>query len=44
VKATSASGEKTFSVTARIDTPNEVDYFAHGGILVYMLRQLAAKS
>jgi aconitate hydratase len=41
VKAVSASGEKSFTVTARIDTPNEVDYFAHGGILVYMLRQLA---
>ena len=43
VKAASAAGEKTFTVTARIDTPNEVDYFVHGGILVYMLRQLAAR-
>ncbi|NUP09441.1 MAG: aconitate hydratase AcnA [Polyangiaceae bacterium] len=31
----------TFDVTARIDTPNELDYYVHGGILVYMLRQLA---
>ncbi|HEY7957957.1 MAG TPA: aconitate hydratase AcnA, partial [Polyangia bacterium] len=31
---------KTFTVTCRIDTPNEVDYYRHGGILVYVLRQL----
>ena len=31
----------SFEVTARIDTPNEVDYFVHGGILQYVLRQLA---
>lgn len=30
----------TFSVTARIDTPNELDYFKHGGILQYVLRSL----
>jgi aconitate hydratase len=29
-------------VIARIDTPIEVDYFEHGGILPYVLRQLAA--
>lgn len=28
-----------FSVTVRIDTPNELDYFLHGGILSYVLRQ-----
>jgi aconitate hydratase len=33
--------ETTFTVTARIDTPNEVDYFAHGGILQFVLRSLA---
>ena len=33
----------SFTATARIDTPNELDYFVHGGILVYMLRQLAQK-
>ena len=27
-----------FSVTVRIDTPNELDYFLHGGILPYVLR------
>ncbi|MBK6520559.1 MAG: aconitate hydratase AcnA [Polyangiaceae bacterium] len=31
----------SFRAIARIDTPNELDYFVHGGILVYMLRQLA---
>jgi len=42
VVARSAAGKETrFTVTCRIDTPNEVDYFIHGGILVYMLRQLA---
>ncbi len=32
---------KDFTVTARIDTPNELDYYKHGGILQYVLRQLA---
>jgi aconitate hydratase len=42
VTATKADGTKVeFQVTCRIDTPNEVDYYVHGGILVYMLRQLA---
>ncbi|HEY9016387.1 MAG TPA: aconitate hydratase AcnA, partial [Gemmatimonadales bacterium] len=30
----------TFSVTIRIDTPQEVLYYQHGGILQYVLRQL----
>jgi len=28
----------------RIDTPKERDYYRHGGILQYVLRQLAAKA
>ena len=28
----------------RIDTPIEVDYFLHGGILPYVLRQLIAEA
>jgi aconitate hydratase len=37
------SGKETpFNALARIDTPNELDYYAHGGILQYVLRQLAA--
>jgi len=31
----------TFEVRSRIDTPKERDYFRHGGILHYVLRQLA---
>lgn len=34
-------GEKTFTVKVRIDTPAEVEYYRHGGILHYVLRQLA---
>jgi aconitate hydratase len=32
--------DKEFTVTVRIDTPKEADYFRHGGILQYVLRQL----
>jgi aconitate hydratase len=32
-----------FSATLRIDTPQEILYYQHGGILPYVLRQLAAK-
>jgi aconitate hydratase len=35
--ADGASGK--FMVTVRIDTPNELDYFLHGGILPFVLRQ-----
>jgi aconitate hydratase len=34
------AGDQTFSVTVRIDTPNEWQYYRHGGILHYVLRQL----
>ena len=41
VVAKSDDGQsKSFKVKARIDTPNEVDYFRHGGILLYVLRQI----
>ena len=33
---------KTLTVKLRIDTPIEVDYYQHGGILPYVLRQLLA--
>ena len=36
------AGSKSFEVIARVDTPQEVEYVAHGGILQYVLRQLAA--
>ncbi len=43
VRAISDDGsEKTFTVRVRIDTPQEVEYYRHGGILHYVLRQLAA--
>ncbi len=31
-------------VKCRIDTPIEIDYYQHGGILAYVLRQLVAKA
>ena len=34
--------EVTFQAKARIDTPQEVEYYRHGGILPYVLRQLIA--
>jgi aconitate hydratase len=34
---------KSFDVKARLDTPQEVEYYEHGGILQYVLRQLAAQ-
>jgi aconitate hydratase len=41
VQAKSEDGKvKTFSVVARVDTPEEVNYFHHGGILQYVLRQM----
>jgi aconitate hydratase len=44
VKATASDGTvKEFSAKVRIDTPQEIEYFEHGGILQYVLRQLAAK-
>jgi len=32
-----------FPVKVRIDTPIEIDYYRHGGILSFVLRQLLAK-
>jgi len=43
VTATKADGSKSeFQARVRIDTPKERDYFRNGGILHYVLRQLAA--
>jgi aconitate hydratase len=45
VVATADDGKQTkFEVRVRIDTPKEREYFQHGGILHYVLRQLAASS
>ena len=35
--------EKRFVVVSRIDTPEELNYYRHGGILPYVLRKLAAR-
>jgi aconitate hydratase len=41
VRATKPDGtETTFAAVCRIDTPQEVLYYQHGGILPYVLRQL----
>ncbi len=41
----SSSGqEKRITVKSRIDTAIEVDYYKHGGILPYVLRELMAKA
>jgi len=34
---------KKLNAIVRIDTPQEIEYYEHGGILQYVLRQLAAK-
>ena len=42
--ATAPDGsEKRFEVLARIDTPEELSYYKHGGILPYVLRSLVGK-
>jgi aconitate hydratase len=43
VVAHGEAGKTTrFEARLRIDTPKELDYYQHGGILHYVLRQLAA--
>jgi aconitate hydratase len=41
VIATGAAGTTAFDATVRIDTPDEADYYRHGGILQFVLRQIA---
>jgi len=44
VRVTPAQGAaKEFRALVRIDTPQELQYYRHGGILEYVLRQLAGK-
>jgi aconitate hydratase len=41
VRTKSSDGStKTFTAIARVDTPEEVSYYHHGGILQYVLRQM----
>ena len=43
VKVKNSDGSaKTFQAAVRIDTPQEVHYYRHGGILQFVLRQLLA--
>jgi aconitate hydratase len=45
VRASRPDGTRIdFQVTVRIDTPQELQYYRHGGILEFVLRQLAGKS
>ena len=39
-EVTVTAGDKKFSAKVRIDTPGEGDYYRHGGIMQYVLRQL----
>jgi aconitate hydratase len=42
VSATRSNGETlSFAVRLRIDTPTEAEYYRHGGVLNFVLRQLA---
>jgi aconitate hydratase len=39
-EVTVTAGDMTFTAKVRIDTPGEGDYYRHGGIMQYVLRQL----
>jgi aconitate hydratase len=39
-EVTVTADDKTFTAVVRIDTPGEADYYRHGGIMQYVLRQL----
>jgi aconitate hydratase len=41
VTATEDGKTRTFEVAARVDTPVEADYYRNGGILPFVLKQLA---
>jgi aconitate hydratase len=42
-RLTVRAGDRAFPVTVRIDTPEELQYYRHGGILQYVLRQLVRR-
>lgn len=45
VRVTGEGGKTTeFQAVARLDTPEEVTYYRHGGILPYVLRQMLGQS
>ena len=39
-EVTVTAGSKSFKAKVRIDTPGEADYYRHGGIMQFVLRQL----
>ena len=41
VRAEDGDRRVEFEARVRIDTPMEAEYYRHGGILPYMLRQMA---
>jgi len=43
ITATLNGSTKTFAAIVRIDTPQEAEYYRSGGILPYVLRQLAGR-
>ena len=43
VAATTGSSTVEFAVVARVDTPDDVEYYRHGGLLPYVLRGLVAE-
>jgi aconitate hydratase len=43
VRATGDGGTRTFDAVVRIDTPEELTAYRHGGILPYVLRKLAMR-
>ncbi len=43
-EVTVRAGDTEFTARVRIDTPKEVEYFRHGGILPFVLRQLLQRS
>jgi aconitate hydratase len=42
-EVTVRAGDTEFSARVRIDTPKEVEYYQHGGILPFVLRQLLSR-
>ncbi len=42
-EVTVRAGDRELTARVRIDTPKEAEYFRHGGILQYVLRQLSAR-
>ena len=43
-EVTVKAGDTEFTARVRIDTPKEVEYYQHGGILPFVLRQLLEKA